>query len=58
MVVDRRKGSKLIKYASCFLVGFIKDVHEDFLTVVFENNWYVQEQMTKNHVDGGWLKFR
>uniref|UniRef100_A0A8V8TM97 FMR1 autosomal homolog 1 n=5 Tax=Simiiformes TaxID=314293 RepID=A0A8V8TM97_HUMAN len=39
-----------------FYKGFIKDVHEDSLTVVFENK-YIQEQMTKSHVGGGWLKF-
>uniref|UniRef100_A0A8D2CYW0 Agenet-like domain-containing protein n=1 Tax=Sciurus vulgaris TaxID=55149 RepID=A0A8D2CYW0_SCIVU len=33
----------------------IKDVHEDSLTVVFENNWPTQEQMTMNHINGVWL---
>uniref|UniRef100_A0A8C9BAX7 Agenet-like domain-containing protein n=1 Tax=Phocoena sinus TaxID=42100 RepID=A0A8C9BAX7_PHOSS len=34
--------------------GFIKDVHEDSLTVVC---LCIQEQMIKNHADGGWLNF-
>uniref|UniRef100_A0A8C6E0M0 Agenet-like domain-containing protein n=1 Tax=Moschus moschiferus TaxID=68415 RepID=A0A8C6E0M0_MOSMO len=38
--------------AGAFLI-LSEDVHEDSLTVVFENNWYIQEQMIKNHVDGG-----
>uniref|UniRef100_A0A8C6B041 Agenet-like domain-containing protein n=1 Tax=Monodon monoceros TaxID=40151 RepID=A0A8C6B041_MONMO len=39
--------------------GFIKDVHEDSLTVVLKEMKYrcIQEQMIKNHADGGWLNF-
>uniref|UniRef100_A0A2K6SXT1 Agenet-like domain-containing protein n=1 Tax=Saimiri boliviensis boliviensis TaxID=39432 RepID=A0A2K6SXT1_SAIBB len=35
-----------------FYKGVIQDVHKDSLTVK-----YIQEQITKSHVDGGWLKF-